>query len=427
MKRKKKINDDLLFDSLFSSPKPIDSHSWFDINHFEKTINRSSTPKINHKSNNMKTFCFEIFFNDEQKFYIDKWMNQCINIYNITNRHIKNYFDFDCIGSKENGNVVNFISLRKTLDTKIKNVCAISKLNKHTADYAVKHCVEMWKSAISNHKKSNKKFNIRKLKENKRMKSIVIEPASVSKKYNTFFMRILGKNIDSNIKFIGKIKKNSLLHYDSYKGKYLLIHPYEEENELEMNKNDKCGIDIGVRTFLTTFSENDCYEIGTKTYAKIDKINNKLDKLAKHKDEKKIKNKDYKKLRIKYYERLRNVVSDMHNKSAKFLLSKYKTILIGNVSTKKMISNLEGDLRKITKRRLMALSHYKYRMKLKSMSNKYGCEIIEVSEYLTSKTCCRCGNKKDDLGANKIYECDKCKLKIDRDINASVNIYKDDI
>ena len=52
-----------------------------------------------------------------------------------------------------------------------------------------------------------------------------------------------------------------------------------------------------------------------------------------------------------------------------------------------MVSNLDGNLREITKRRLMALSHYKFRMKLKIMAIKFGCNIIETDEYLTSKTC----------------------------------------
>ena len=38
--------------------------------------------------------------------------------------------------------------------------------------------------------------------------------------------------------------------------------------------------------------------------------------------------------------------------------------------------------------------------------------------------CHNCENLKMNLGSKKIYECDKCKIKIDRDINASINIYK---
>ena len=117
----------------------------------------------------------------------------------------------------------------------------------------------------------------------------------------------------------------------------------------------------------------------------------------------------------------------MHNKTAKFLLSNYEIIIIGKVSTKKMVSNLTGNLHDIVKRRLMALSHYRFRMKLHSMAQKFGSTIIETNEYLTSKCCSNCKNIKDDLGSSKTYNCDKCNMILDRDINASINIYKNRI
>ena len=52
-----------------------------------------------------------------------------------------------------------------------------------------------------------------------------------------------------------------------------------------------------------------------------------------------------------------------------------------------MVSNLTGNLNDIVKRRLMTLSHYRFRMKLHSMSNKFGSTIIETDEHLTSKCC----------------------------------------
>jgi putative transposase len=42
--------------------------------------------------------------------------------------------------------------------------------------------------------------------------------------------------------------------------------------------------------------------------------------------------------------------------------------------------------------------------------------------YPSSKTCCNCGNKKNLLLSDRIYNCEKCNIKIDRDINAAINI-----
>ena len=68
----------------------------------------------------------------------------------------------------------------------LKHICKNSGINKHTADYAIKHCVEMYKSAFSNHR-DIAKFNIRNLEKNKRRKNLVIQPNAISKKINSIF------------------------------------------------------------------------------------------------------------------------------------------------------------------------------------------------------------------------------------------------
>ena len=73
----------------------------------------------------------------------------------------------------------------------------------------------------------------------------------------------------------------------------------------------------------------------------------------------------------------------------------------------------------------MALSHYRFRVTLKQMAIKFGVNVKETDEYMTSKTCHNCGNIHSELGSKKTYNCAKCGLSLDRDINAAINIYKD--
>ena len=42
--------------------------------------------------------------------------------------------------------------------------------------------------------------------------------------------------------------------------------------------------------------------------------------------------------------------------------------------------------------------------------------------YPSSKTCCNCENKKELKLIDRVYNCEKCGISIDRDINASINI-----
>jgi len=52
----------------------------------------------------------------------------------------------------------------------------------------------------------------------------------------------------------------------------------------------------------------------------------------------------------------------------------------------------------------------------------YKAENIRVDPYHTSKTCSRCGWINKDL-KGAIFECKKCGLRIDRQLNAAINIY----
>ena len=382
----------------------------------------------------MDTLKIKLELNDKQKELLLKWLDDIIDVYNITNEYLKT------ILTNENyKKELNFINLRRTLNNKIRKICENNMLDKNTADYSVKHCIEMFKSAFSNHK-DIAKFNIRDLEKNRRRKNLVIQPNAVSKKINSIFSSKL-KEVKSSLP-LNTITKNSILQYDSFKKSFIIITPKDKNEIKKIKQYEKCGIDIGVRTFLTTYSKNASYEIGTNTNQIIDRINKRLDNIKQSKDLKRISNEKYIKLNYKYRDKLNNLIKDMHNKAANFLLSNYKTIIIGKVclleqssnsdlaqavSTKKMVSNLTGNLHDIVKRLLMALSHYRFRMKLHLMANKFDATIKETDEYLTSKCCSNCKNIKDDLGSAKIYTCTKCNLILDRDINASINIYKNRI
>lgn len=49
--------------------------------------------------------------------------------------------------------------------------------------------------------------------------------------------------------------------------------------------------------------------------------------------------------------------------------------------------------------------------------------VIEVSPRYTSKTCSRCGELNKALRSERVFECPFCGLRIDRQLNASINIY----
>ena len=59
-------------------------------------------------------------------------------------------------------------------------------------------------------------------------------------------------------------------------------------------------------------------------------------------------------------------------------------------------------------------------------SEWHGVKLITVDRfYPSSKTCSVCGNIKKDLKlSDRTYICENCGTVIDRDMNASINLYK---
>ena len=104
------------------------------------------------------------------------------------------------------------------------------------------------------------------------------------------------------------------------------------------------------------------------------------------------------------------------------MTSSYKNIVIGKWSTKSIIRKDDSVLTSLTKRVAQNLSFYKFLQRL-----QYKCKIRENSlriqdEWYTSKTCSMCGCKNENLGGSKIFNCNKCKITIDRDYNGARNI-----
>jgi transposase len=244
------------------------------------------------------TYKIKLYPNNKQKETLKLWLDDCIDVYNITNQYIK-----DNVNDTNIQSIVNYYKLRKILYKDLINICKINKLNKHTADYSVKHCVEMYKSALSNHTYLDK-FNITDLSKERRRKNLVIEPGSVSSKTNAIFIKQL-KEIKSSSP-LNLIKRNSILQYDTIKNEFYVIIPMDITVDKEVLQYEKVGIDIGVRTFLTTYSRGESMEIAPDNNKLIDKYNKKKDSIKSNYANKQLSKRKYNKAFIKYWMKGRN-------------------------------------------------------------------------------------------------------------------------
>ena len=187
------------------------------------------------------------------------------------------------------------------------------------------------------------------------------------------------------------------------------------------------ALDPGVRTFQMAFtSDNEVLALGDGDIGRIASMCKRLDELQSRWSKPDVRHKQryqMKRAGMRMRKKIQNLVRDCHHKIAKYLCENFTTILIPTFESKHMVSRIKRRISSKTARMILTWSHYTFRQRLKDKSEQYPwCEIIEVTEEYTSKTCTRCGVLNEKLGHSKFFSCDKCGLQCDRDANGARNI-----
>jgi putative transposase len=370
------------------------------------------------KLNEVKYKCRKVYLLPtlKQRKILIKWMDVYIQMYNHTLKFFKqNYYNKTKVS-------LNFQKVRTKYMKDIKNdLCNKSNIPVHILDGAIKDACTAYKSALTNLKNENiKYFRLRYIKYTKPQKVIRIENLMFSKNQPTFCKTFLGDKIQTseNTEF-GDIDCDCVLQLKH--NKFILYVPVLTNKHKTVKKKYKTiAIDPGIRTPYVGYSEDHVVEIGNNMSSKMSNYIKQIDSINKSEKSKSLKQKFINHRYIK----ISNLIDELHWKTIKYLTDNYKTILIGNLSTKDIVkNNVKNKLSDITKRisHLMRLNIFKFRLQYKCFQTD--TEYKEVNEAYSSKTCSLCGNIKDNLGKQKIYECENCHKVIGRDINAARNIY----
>ncbi|WP_293142584.1 MULTISPECIES: transposase [unclassified Microcoleus] len=187
------------------------------------------------------------------------------------------------------------------------------------------------------------------------------------------------------------------------------------------------ALDPGIRTFMTGFDGHNILKLGKSDIGRIYRLARHLDKLMSRLG--KSKGSQFKRLRYRSRKvaarirvKIKNLVSELHNKAANYLVSKYKLIFLPTFETQQMVKKGKRKLATKTARAMVTLSHYRFKQTLKHQASKYGCVVVDVTEEYTSKTCSKCGHIHSKLGGLKTFKCPECGHTLDRDLNGAFNI-----
>ena len=118
------------------------------------------------------------------------------------------------------------------------------------------------------------------------------------------------------------------------------------------------------------------------------------------------------------HRRLTNIRSNhIHQATNKIVKTKPSRVVMETLNIKGMMKN--RHLSKAIAEQCL----YEFKRQIQYKCKKYGIEFVEADKWFpSSKTCSCCGAIKKDLKLkDRVYQC-SCGLKIDRDLNASINL-----
>ena len=221
----------------------------------------------------------------------------------------------------------------------------------------------------------------------------------------------------------------------SFDGKYWYLS-YTEDIETSVTNlpdyTDGLGIDLGIKT-LATVSDGTIVP-NIKTFRRVRILNKRLKRLQRKVSRKYLINKCNK------YNKTKNIIK--LERQIKLIYRSIKNIRINHI--RKFVSelvkkqpqyiaiedlNVKGMMKnKHLSKDISNCSFYTIREHLirKATERRIAVRLVDRF-YPSSKTCSNCGSYKKDLKLNqRVFHCNHCQEKIDRDFNASLNIAKTD-
>ena len=403
----------------------------------------------------MKKVCkIRIYPNKTQESIINRTLGACRFIYNKYIEYNINYY-------KETGKFLTAYDFSKIV-TKLKKTEEFSWLNE-ISQKAVKDSIMTCEKSYKNffRKKQPKPPRFRSKKQP--FQSYYFVKDSIH--FNTGKKNIIRIPILKNIRiternYLPDEKQVTSGRIIKKGDKYYISFIYDTNIKESTIRSQGCGIDLGIEKFATihyktgdnitieSFVNSDKFKeinekikyyqrlISHKVEINYGRLENKyLDKNPDGKISDKYKNimkgesyntsqiQKLKKKISKLYKKKVNIAKDIILKLVNILVTRTKPryITIEDLSIKNMIET-EGfhDLhRLITESRW-----FFFRTRLSQKCKEYNVELRIADKFLaSSKTCSSCGKKNKDLKlSDRMFMCPHCGYKIDRDLNASINL-----
>ena len=216
-------------------------------------------------------------------------------------------------------------------------------------------------------------------------------------------------------------------------GKWILSFGMECENQTPKLTDVSMGIDLGIKDLAIAECNGQIVFHNINKSKKMKELRKKQKHLQRSIARKYEANKQGKKyIKTKNIERLENKLRKLYchiSNIRQNYIHQCTHALVSLLPSRVVMEDL--NIQGMMKNRHLASAIqkqclYEFIRQMRYICEWNGIEFIQANRfYPSSKTCSCCGNVKRDLKlSDRIYKCDICGLKIDRDYNAAINLSK---
>ena len=216
-------------------------------------------------------------------------------------------------------------------------------------------------------------------------------------------------------------------------GKWLLSFGMECENQTPKLTDMSMGIDLGVKDLAIAECNGQIVFHNINKSKKMKELCKKQKHLQRSISRKYEANKQGQKyIKTKNIERLENKLRKLYchiSNIRQNYIHQCTHSLVSLLPSRVVMEdlNIKGMMKnKHLARAIQEQCLYEFIRQMRYKCEWNGIEFVQANRfYPSSKTCSCCGNVKRDLKlSDRIYKCDICGLKIDRDYNAAINLSK---
>jgi len=200
----------------------------------------------------------------------------------------------------------------------------------------------------------------------------------------------------------------------------ILVETEEPRNKVKKPRTRVCGIDLRLEHFITVTTDYGTRKVEHPRYLKRAEKRLKRPQRNLSKRQKDLKNYEKTKLRLtRQYAYVFNARKDFLHKLSKTIIDEKQVVVVEDL-------NVKGLLQTRLAKSISDNGWSKFLSYLEYKAQWYGRTLDKVDRHFPySKQCHCCGYRKKELTlSQRTWTCPVCGMTHNRDINASVNLYK---